>query len=148
MKRRLLNLLTALSLLLTVLSLLLCVAVAVLWVRSYRVADVWERSTDGGYVAFELRIGEFLWRQTEWDKIRGAFIEAVVHDGRWIHSTRLGPLPALSKRLRREGATPSGWFNVAGILYGRQEDDTLSDATGELPSSVLAIPMWLALLLV
>ena len=37
MKRRVLNLLTALSL-------LLCVAVCVLWVRSYRVADVFERS--------------------------------------------------------------------------------------------------------
>ena len=52
MKRRLLNLLTALSL-------LLCVAVMAVWVRSYRVADVWERSSDRSYVAVETRAGEF-----------------------------------------------------------------------------------------
>jgi hypothetical protein len=57
MTRRLLNLLTALSL-------LLCVAVCVLWVRSYWVTDLWWFTRAGWALGVEVPIGSinFAWR--------------------------------------------------------------------------------------
>jgi hypothetical protein len=125
-RRRLLNILT-------VLSLLLCVAVCVLSVRSYRVADVFERSRQFiDYSAVELHAGELLW--THRDQT-GSIVEDTGVEG-WHYRQESPPFPPMSKLLWREDAPP-GWFNFAGFLFRRQSDDTEDFAT-----TVAAVPVW------
>ena len=125
---RLLNLLTAPSL-------LLCVAVIALWVRSYCVWDALEKSRPEMCSAVELRSGELVWTHTDWAKVAFAIVEDSGECG-WHYRQEPTPMPALSKRFRREGSPP-GWFNFAEFLFRRQ-----SDATDDPPSSVVAFPMW------
>ena len=128
MRRRLLNLLT-------VLSLLLCVAVGILWVRSYRVADGFARTQPGESHSVESCSGEIVWTNTKWGDIDRTFLEPPQF-GIWRHSSSdAEPLPPLSSRIGEEG-TPPGWLNFGGFVFGRH-------TTGpELPYSVLAVPYW------
>jgi 4-amino-4-deoxy-L-arabinose transferase-like glycosyltransferase len=127
-RRRLLNLLTALSL-------LLCVAVCVLWVRSYRVADGFARTQPSESHSVESGSGEIVWTHTVWGDIDRTFLEPPQF-GVWRYvSSDAEPFPTLSSRIGEEG-TPPGWLNVGGFVFGRHTSGP------DLPYSVLAVPYW------
>ena len=137
MTRRLLNLLTALSL-------LLCVAVVTLWVRSYSRADTWRR---------------------EWnDRARWTYAEDHVTsaDGAvrlWLHRRRDRPVDYVVAfhdacerrraarawhgweflpRLSVEPAVPQSW-HAAGFSFGRSEQQPLAPRRDNY---TIAVPYW------
>ena len=128
MRRRLLNVLT-------VLSLLLCMAVCVLWVRSYWVADsLWKSRWREADTRLESASGEIRWEHIDWTKLNG-FVEYSGYEG-WQYEQVAPPPPAMG-RLLRESGTSSDYFHFAGFVFRRQ-----SKSSDDFPSSVVAFPLW------
>jgi hypothetical protein len=137
MKRRLLNLLTALSL-------LLCAAVVVTWVRSYFAEDRLrltrgESGTARGVVVDELvnSIGTVAYiRQTfgrKWiDRVRGSEYDRSFEPGVMTYS-----LP-LSSQLRFVDRTEGSF---AGFFVRRSDED-LGQVLGGLPTTEVWVPHW------
>jgi hypothetical protein len=130
--RRLLSLLTALSL-------MLCVAVVALWVRSYRVGDHWKRVQPEVDHRVESCSGQIAWTEFYFGSIDRSFLEPPEF-GVWRYQRDTSPLPPLGERLRGISPTPDGWFNHGGFVVGLALGE--GDDPSRLPSRVVAIPYW------
>ena len=132
MIRRLLNLVTALSL-------LLFLAVCALWARGYWVSDSFKRIQPYVDDEIELGGGGVTWMRSEYGVHRNFYVPPEF--GVWRHSSD-EPHPSLSRTLR-DGGTPAGWLNFAGFLTGRHYGDP-----AELPSRAIGVPYWAVFLFV
>jgi hypothetical protein len=120
MTRRLLNLLTALSL-------LLCVAVVVLWARSYFVWDTFvKRFPDRDYFLESSR-GRFAWFECDYGVHRNFY--DLPRFGEWTHETT-EPVGAPDGGMRDVGGVSDTWFVHGGFVVG------LSPVPGRDPAEV------------
>jgi hypothetical protein len=121
MKRRLLNLLTALSL-------LLCVAVVGLWVRSYWAKDAvwWSPEPDRSAIIAVSTQGSLVWQHVQSPNRRGPLV-------------RTAGFGHESGRPENWNIRPqwinAGWWELAGLAYGRS-------ASPSYRAHLLRLPWW------
>ena len=124
-RRRLLNLLTLLSL-------LLCVAVVALWVRSYFRYDILSIHPGNAWLSCRVRLGEvnilFAWDRSKLISRRGFTTTRITERARWTHAALNGA---------------NGWQRF-GFGYGTQPFPPPSAGAGPVHTvfHVLLIPCW------
>jgi hypothetical protein len=131
MSRRLLNLLTAGSL-------LLCAAVCALWVRSYAVRHSWMCTQPKADYRVESCAGQLAWSETYFGDVDRSFLQMPEY-GAWRHSST-SPLPPLGERLKNIAPMPDDWFDHAGFVIGWSLTDRYINNGG--PTRVVAVPYW------
>jgi hypothetical protein len=134
MKRRLINLLTLVSL-------VLCVATCVLWGWSYRAGDDWKCVQPWADYRVESCSGQIAWTETYFGNIDRSFLQPPEY-GVWHHRSETPPLPPIGMRLNSIAPLPHGWFNQAGFTVGLSLTDAYINSAG--PTRMVAVPYWAA----